>query len=122
MPTDLTVVLQNTPGTFADMGEALGNAGINIDGVCGFPAGGEGIVHLLVEDATGARSSLEAAGLEVRAEREVVLVAVEDRPGELGRVCRKMADAGVNLDLVYTSNKLQLVLGADDAEKARGAL
>jgi len=122
MPTDLTVVLQNTPGTFADMGEALGNAGINIDGVCGFPAGGEGIVHLLVEDATGARSSLEAAGLEVRAEREVVLVAVEDRPGELGRVCRKMADAGVNLDLVYTSNKLQLVLGADDAEKARAAL
>jgi hypothetical protein len=122
MPTDLTVVLQNTPGTFADMGEALGNAGINIDGVCGFPAGGEGIVHLLVEDATGARSALEAAGLEVRAEREVVLVAVEDRPGELGRVCRKMADAGVNLDLVYTSNKLQLVLGADDAEKARAAL
>lgn len=122
MPTDLTVILQNKPGTFADMGEALGNAGINIDGVCGFPADGEGVVHLLVEDAAGARSALEGAGLEVRNEREVVLVDVEDKPGELGRVCRKMADAGVNLDLVYTSNKLQLVLGADDAEKARGAL
>ena len=122
MPTDLTVILQNKPGTFADMGEALGNAGINIDGVCGFPADGEGLVHLLVEDAAGARSALEGAGLEVRNEREVVLVDVEDKPGELGRVCRKMADAGVNLDLVYTNNKLQLVLGPDDLEKARGVL
>lgn len=122
MATDLTVILQNKPGTFADMGEALGNAGINIDGVCGFPAGGEGVVHLLVEDAAAARTALEGAGLEVRGEREVVLVDVEDKPGELGRVCRKLADAGVNLDLVYTSNKLQLVLGPDDLDKARAAL
>ncbi len=122
MPTDLTVILENRPGTFADLGEALGNAGINIDGVCGFPAGGEGVVHLLVEDAAGARRALEGAGLEVRAERDVVLVDVEDRPGELGRVCRRMAEAGVNLDLIYTSNRLQLVVGADDVGRARDAL
>ena len=122
MATDLTVVLQDRPGTFADMGEALGGAGINIDGICGFPAGGEGIVHLLVEDAVGARTALEGAGLEVRAEREVLTVDVEDRPGEVGRVCRRMAEAGVNLDLVYTTNRLALVLGPDDVAKARNAL
>jgi hypothetical protein len=122
MAKDLTVVLKNVPGTFASMGEALGNAGINIDGVGGFVAGGEGIVHLLVEDAAGARTALEGAGHEVRAERDVVVLDLEDKPGELGRVCRKMADAGVNLDLIYEIPGPKLVLGPDDLEKARGAI
>ena len=122
MAKDLTVILQNVPGTFASMGEALGKAGINIDGICGFPAGGEGIVHVLVEDAAGARSAIEGAGHQIEAERDVLLVDVEDKPGEVGRVCRRVADAGVNLDLIYISNKMQLVLGGDDLNKARSAL
>jgi len=36
MVKDLTVVLEDRPGTAADMGEALGKAGVNIDGFCGF--------------------------------------------------------------------------------------
>jgi len=34
MVKDLTVILQDRPGTLADMGEILGNAGINIEGMC----------------------------------------------------------------------------------------
>ena len=122
MAKDLTVILNNVPGTFASMGEALGGAGINIDGICGFPAGGEGIVHLLVEDTAGAKKAVEAAGHQVGDEREVLVVDVEDKPGEVGRVCRKLADAGINLDLIYPTNRGQLVLGADDVAKARSAL
>ena len=122
MATDLTVILNNVPGTFASMGEALGGAGINIDGLCGFPADGEGVVHLLVEDVAGAKTALAGAGHEVRSEREVLVVDVSDKPGEVGRVCRAIADAGVNLDLIYPTNKGQLVLGADDVDKARAAL
>ncbi len=122
MAKDLTVVLSNVPGTFASMGEALGEAGINIEGICGFPSEGEGIVHLLVEDAAGARTALEGAGHQIRGERDVVLADMQDTPGEIGRVCRRIANAGVNLDLVYTNNKGQLVLGADDLDKARSAL
>src|SRR5919106_3285613 len=117
MPKDLEVVLQNVPGTFASMGEALGSAGINIVGIGGFVAGGEGIVHLLVDDAAAARSAIEGAGHQVRGERDVAVADLEDKPGELGRVCRKMADAGVNLDLVYLTTGLKLVLGPDDVEK-----
>jgi hypothetical protein len=122
MPKDLTVILKNVPGTFASLGEALGNAGINIDGICGFPAEGEGVVHLLVEDTAGARSAIEGAGHEVRAERDVLIVDVQDKPGEVGRVCRTLAVAEVNLDLIYPTNKGQLVLGADDMDKARAAI
>jgi hypothetical protein len=122
MATDLTVILVNRPGTFADMGEALGNAGINIDGTCGFPCAGEGVAHVLVEDAAAARQALEQVGHEVRSERPVLVVDVEDRPGALGEVLRRIANAGVNVDLAYLATNTRLVIGADDLDKASAAL
>ncbi len=114
MPKDLTVVLVNRPGTLADAGQALGRAGINIDGVCGFPSGSEGIMHILVEDASSARDALTAAGLEVRDERDVVVTSVEDRPGSGGELLRRVADAGANVDLLYLTMDGRLVLSGGD--------
>ena len=114
MPKDLTVVLMNRPGTLADAAEALGRAGINIEGVCGFPSGSEGIMHILVEDASGARDALAAAGLEVRDEREVVVASVEDRPGTGGALLRRVADGGANVDLLYLTMDGRLVLSGGD--------
>jgi hypothetical protein len=122
MATDLTVVLENRPGTLAQLGEALGNAGINIIGGCGFQSGGEGVIHLLVEDAEQAKMTLQGAGIEVRDERPVLVTSINDRPGELGRLTRRIAKAGVNIDLIYLTAGGQLVLGVDDPEKARAAL
>lgn len=121
MAKDVTVELEDRPGTLADLGEALGNAGVNIDGGCGFPAGGRGIFHILVEDAAGARKAIEGAGLSVADERDVIVVDVTDKPGELGGIARRMADAGVNIDLIYLTARGQLVLGVDDLQKARSA-
>ncbi len=101
MTKDLTVILEDRPGTLADVGEALGKAGINIEGGCGFPCEGEGVFHILVEDAAAARRALEEIGLEVRGERQVLVLEIEDRPGALGEVSRRIANAGVNIDLVY---------------------
>jgi hypothetical protein len=118
---DLTIELEDRPGTLADLGEALGNAGVNIDGGCGFPSGGRGILHLLVDDASGAAQAIQGAGLKVTAERDVIVLDVTDKPGELGAIARRMADANVNIDLVYLTARGQLVLGVDDLEKARSA-
>ena len=122
MSTDLTVILANRPGTIADMGEALGKAGLNIEGSCGFPCEGAGIMHILVDDASAARKVLEEANFEVKDEREVLVVDVVTRPGGLGEISRKISDAGVNLDLIYLTEKVQFVLGVDDLEKAQKAL
>ena len=122
MATDLTIVLENRPGTLAQLGETLGQAGVNIEGGCGFPCGGEGMIHLLVEDADAAKRSLQEAGIEVRNERPVLVTEVKDRPGELGNLTRRIANAGVNIDLLYLTAKGQLVLGVDDLERARAAL
>lgn len=121
MATDLTVTLEDRPGTLADMGEALGKAGINIDGMCGFPCEGRGVIHILVEDGSAAREALEGAGIQVDGDREVMLLEAEDRPGMLGEVLRKIANAGVNVDLLYKATQTKLVIGADDLGKAQAA-
>lgn len=122
MTTDLTIILENRPGTMADVSEAIGKAGVNIDGGCGFPCEGVGVAHILVEDAAAARKAAEGAGFEVRAERPVLVFEAEDKPGELGRIARRIADAGVNVDLLYVASKGRLVIGADDLDKARAAI
>ena len=119
---DLTVNLADEPGTLAQLGEVLGNAGINIEGVVGKSEGGESHVHVLVADAAMVREQLAQAGVECGAERDVEVVSLVDQPGELGRHLRKVADAGVNVDLVYLATSTRLVLGSSDMEGLRRAL
>jgi len=122
MAKDLTVILEDRPGTIADMGEALGKAGINIEGGCGFPIEGRGVIHILVEDAVAARRTLKQAGFVVRGERQVLVLEIEDRPGVAGNITRRIAKAGVNIDLMYLATNNRMVIGVDDIDKARAAI
>jgi hypothetical protein len=122
MPKDLTVALINRPGADADVMEALGGAGINIDGITGSGCAGEGILHVLVADDSAAREALESAGQVVREEREVLVLPVIDRPGEGGAIMRRIATAGVNVDFIYLTTRGHLVVGANDVDKAREAV
>jgi hypothetical protein len=122
MAKDLMVSLEDRPGTLAEMGEKLGKAGVNMGGMCAVADAGKGIIHILVEDSAAARGALEAAGIMVEFERDVLVTDVADNPGELGKIARKIADVGVNIDLVYLTTKGKLVLGVSDIEKAKAAL
>ena len=119
---DLTIELEEKVGTVAAAAEALGKAGVNIEGICGFVVGNKGIGHVLVEDAAKARQALQSAGARVTGEQDVLVMDIEDRPGALGKLTRKIADAGVNLSTVYLATKTRVVLGARDVEKARAAV
>jgi hypothetical protein len=122
MPTDLTVWLADQPGAMAGACEALGAAGINIDGCCAYPAGTAGQLHVLVDEAAAARQALTDAGYEVVSDREVIVHELEDVPGSAGACLRRIADAGVNLELVYVATATRLVIGVDDLDAARAAL
>jgi hypothetical protein len=76
-----------------------------------------------VQDAAATRAVPGEAGIEVGGERDVLVVDIEDRPGTMGEVARRIASAGVNIELVYTTfGAVRLVLGVDDLDKARAAL
>ncbi len=115
MTTDLTIGLVDQPGTLGDASDALGRAGVNIEGACGYVCDGRGIYHVLVQDAERARRALIDSGFEIQAERSVEVVEIEDRPGEAARLLRRIADAGVNLDILYTTLDGRVVLGGADA-------
>jgi hypothetical protein len=120
---DLTITLQDRPGRLADLGEATGKAEINIEGMCATSGGGRAEVHVLIDDAAAAREALGSAGIEVDAESDVLVIDVEDRPGTMGEVARKLAEAGVNIGLAYAAfGGVKLVLGVDDLDRARSAL
>lgn len=122
MATDFTVTLKHEPGALAAAAEALAGAGVNIEGVSGDTVGGEGRVHLLFEDAAAARAALSGAGIDISAERDVIVLDVVDQPGELAGVARALAGAGVNIELAYLATGNRLVLGVDDPAKAESAL
>src|SRR3954465_3685598 len=95
---DLAIALDNRPGALADMGEALGRAGVSVEGGGAWVVNGEGHAHFLVHDGTAARKALEAAGIRVVAEREVLVQRVrQDQPGQLGKPSRRMAETCVNI-------------------------
>ncbi|HSD73801.1 MAG TPA: hypothetical protein VLB75_03465, partial [Steroidobacteraceae bacterium] len=117
---DVAIRLANRPGALAEMGEALGKAGVSIEGGGGFVVEGDAIVHFLFHNAAAARRALEAADIEVLEEREVLVQRLEQaKPGQLGRIARAMADAGVNIELVYSDHENQLILGVDDLTKGQ---
>lgn len=122
MATDLKLTLEDRPGALAGLGEALGAAGVNIDGGCAVTGGGSGEVHILVEDAGAARSAIEGAGMSIDAERPVLVVEAANQPGELGAAARKLANAGVNIELYYVAAAAKLVFGVDDMQRAQAAL
>jgi hypothetical protein len=125
MSTDLTVVLKDRPGELARLGDATGDAGVNIEGMCAFTGEGRGIIHVLVDDdrVADARRALEAAGMGVADEREVLVIDVHDRPGTLGALARDFGEASVNIEFAYTTfGGVKLVIATDDLDSARAAI
>ena len=121
--TDVTIVLDNRPGALAALGEALGRAGISIEGGGVFGAGEVAVAHYLFDDAAAAGDVLRAAGFHVAAERPVVMLRLRQaEPGQLGRISRLMASAGVNIEVQYSDHHNQLILVVDDPQGARAVV
>lgn len=117
---DVTIQLENRPGALAEMGEALHRAGVSIEGGGAFAAGEGGLVHFLFADGAVARGALEAAGIRVVAVRDVLVQRLkQDEPGQLGKITRRMADAGVNIEVLYSDHQHQLILVVDDMTAGR---
>ena len=117
---DVAIRLENKPGEMARMGEALGNAGVSVEGGGGWVVDGKGYMHFLFDDGIVAGKTLEEAGIEVLGVREVLVQKLrQDVPGQLGKIARRMADAGVNIEVIYSDHANQLILVVDDFETGK---
>ena len=122
MPVDLVIDIENTPGALAEVAAAISDAGVNIAAATCIGPGDRAELHILAPHAEAVRHMLAISHVGVTREREVVVVNVEDRPGVLADLTRKIARGGVNLDLVYVATQNRVVFGADDIEALQAAL
>ena len=117
---DLAIALDHRPGALADLGETLGRAGISVEGGGVWTFNGTAVAHFLFADDAPVTRVLTTAGFRVLEEREVVTVRLRQaEPGQLGRIARRMADAGVNIEVQYSDHDHQLILVVDDLARAR---
>jgi hypothetical protein len=122
MAVDLVIDIDNTPGALADVAAAISDAGVNIAAATCIGPGTQAELHILVPHAEAAKHALAISHLAVTREREVVVVDVEDRPGVLADLARKISRAGVDLDLVYIATRNRVVFGAGDLDALKAAL
>jgi hypothetical protein len=122
MPYDLVIEIANEPGALADVAKAISDAGVNLAAATCMGTHESVELHILVPHAEAAKHALAISHVGVSREREVVVVDVEDRPGVLADLTRKVARAGVDLDLVYVATRNRLVFGAADLDGLKAAL
>jgi hypothetical protein len=122
MAVDLAIEIENTPGALASVAAAISDAGVNIAAATCVGPGDRAELHILVPRAEAAKHALAISHVAVTREREVVVIDVHDRPGVLADLTRRIARAGVNLDLVYIATQNRVVFGADDLDALRAAL
>jgi len=122
----VTVTLQNKPGTLAQVSSALGKAGVNISALLAPEIRGKGKVRLLVDNLDKAKDALKAAKIRF-GEEEAIAVELDNKPGALGEVAEKLAQAKINIRYAYAttsegSAKATVVLAVPDVAKALGVL
>jgi hypothetical protein len=122
MAVDLVIEIDNVPGALAQVAAAISDAGVNIAAATCLGSGERAEVHILVRHAEAARHALAISHLAVTREREVVVVEVEDTPGVLADLTRRIAAAGVDLDLVYVATRNRVVFAAADLDGLRAAV
>ena len=119
---DLAIILDDTPGALARLGAALGGAGVSVEGGGAWVVGGQGVAHFLIADAdeAAARFALAEAHIAVPVVCDVLVQRLrQDVPGQLGLLCQRMADAGVNIEVLYSDHANQLILVVDDVIAGR---
>lgn len=122
MAYDLVIDIENSPGSLAEVAAAVSDAGVNLAAATCIGNGERAELHILVPHPEAARHSLATTQLAVTREREVVVVDVDDSPGVLADLARKIAKAGINLEIVYIATRNRVVFGAPDLDELRAAI
>lgn len=119
---DLTIVFGDGNDGLAAMGEALGAAGISVEGGGMFTVDGAAIVHFLVADGEAASQALACAGITVSACRAVLARRLDQEvPGQLGAITRAIAEAGAGIEVLYSDHDHRLILVTSDQDAAAAA-
>jgi hypothetical protein len=124
--TQLALFLENKPGTLAAVCDALAAADINIFALTISDTVDHSVVRMVVSDTRRALNIFEEHGTLV-VDNEVIMIEHDNKPGTLGAIAKKLANAGVNIEYAYLASDPQasrgiLILRPNDVERAKKIL
>ena len=121
---EFALTLDDRPGTLAKATDAIAKAGINIEGYCAVPSGkdGKGTFRVVTKDPSTTKKALETAGFKVQEERDIAVIDVDDRPGALAQILRRLAENELNVGPTYSITQNRVAISADDFAKLRETL
>jgi hypothetical protein len=118
---ELTVITPNKPGVIASISSELGAKRINIESISTEVSGDTGVIHIITRDGNKARKLIESLGYKV-VDSDILVLRLQDRPGELAKVSSQLAENGVNIENVYMLSKERsstlLALKVDNMKRA----
>ncbi len=122
---DFVIQLAHRPGELARVTNALSLYGVNIKSVAAMTFGDQALLHFIPDDVESTRSALNAGNIPFE-DREVAVVLLENRAGELTGLAATLAEAGVNLEATYVmgvaDDLIELAIVSDDVKKAKKVL
>ena len=122
MSWDVVIEVDNTPGALAHVAELVSDAGVNMAAATCLHAGDKAELHILVPHPEPVHHALAISHLGITREREVAVVALEDRPGVLADLASTLGEAGINIDLIYIAINNRVVLGSPEIGRLKETL
>jgi hypothetical protein len=123
--TEISLFLENKPGTLADILADFKKRGVNLEAITVVDHTDHALVRMIVSDKRRAMEVLDGTGLLV-IEASVLRIEASNRPGALGEVCARLARAKINIQYLYgsvgISTRACLFLRVSDVARAKRVL
>jgi hypothetical protein len=122
----ISIVLDNVPGTMSHVSEILGREGVNIRAISVADTSDISTVRFVVDDPVKALNILKANGFSTK-ETDVLAVETPDHPGGLNAVLKPLKTANINVHYLYphlgrVGGQAVVILGVDNLEEAQKVL
>ncbi len=123
----ISITLENLPGTLMDISERLGVEGINIRAISVAETQEAAAVRVVTDNPVKTVNVLRSIGLAVM-ERDVIAVEVPDHPGGLVAVLKPLKAAKINVLYLYPylgrgeSDQAIVIMAVDKTKEAVSVL
>jgi hypothetical protein len=118
MATEFSVILEDKPGTLADLTEALAQNAVNIMAIHATPCPKEWKVQFIANDPDATMRALRDVAMDYTVQN-VLVVALPHEPGMLARISRALGDSGININSLYITMDRQVVMDVDNLNRAQ---
>ncbi len=104
---EITIIAGNDVGSLAQVAETLGSVGVNIEAISAYGLDGKAVFRVITSDVTTAIKALSRLPNVQVKEADTIIYKMINRPGELGKIARKLANKGINLESLYIVSRKQ---------------